>query len=98
MFQYKIFNQQGYCSTKYSVSKIIPYKFFNQQGYYRHKIFSRQGYPVKVVREVVELAPTTHRVREGGSIGGIGTHGAPIAPFPKNDINDVSVVVVAILF
>jgi hypothetical protein len=46
IFQYTIFSQQGYSSTKYSVSRDIPVQIFIQCGYFRTKYLASVGIPV----------------------------------------------------
>ena len=39
--QYKIFNQQGYSSTKYSICKDIPVQHIQSARIFQYKIFSQ---------------------------------------------------------
>jgi hypothetical protein len=74
IFQYKIFSQQGYFSTKYSASKDIPVQIFSKQGcsstniqqarVFRYKIFSQQG-----------RFSTKDRISKGGSVQNIQSAG-----------------------
>jgi hypothetical protein len=41
IFQYKIFSQSGYSSTKYSVSRDIPVQNIQTVGIFQYKIFSQ---------------------------------------------------------
>jgi hypothetical protein len=43
LVQYKLFSQQGYSSTKYSVSRISPVQNIQSVGIFQYKLFNQQG-------------------------------------------------------
>jgi hypothetical protein len=47
IFQYKIFSQGGYSSTKYSARRNIPVQNIQSVGIFQFKIFSQYGYSSK---------------------------------------------------
>jgi hypothetical protein len=44
IFQYKVFSQYGYSSTKYSVSRDIPVQNIQSVRIFQYKVFSQYGY------------------------------------------------------